>query len=89
MPRVKNALHNEYQLLELLRDETALQAHLFKAEMKSAWEALELKWSELKEHLGRAEVAAADAGRDIDVASKALAESLRAGYTEIRDAFKR
>jgi len=56
--------------------------------MKSTWETLEIKWSELKEHLGRAEVAAADAGRDIDVASKALADSLKAGYTEIRNAFK-
>ena len=88
MSRVKNALHNEYQLLELLHDELSLQAHLFKAEMKSTWETLEIKWSELKEHLGRAEVAAADAGRDIDVAAKALAESLKAGYTEIRNAFK-
>jgi len=88
MSRVKNALHNEYQILELLHDELALQAHLFKADMKSTWETLEAKWSDLKEHLGRAGVAADDAGRDIDVASKALAESLKASYTEIRNAFK-
>jgi hypothetical protein len=88
MSRVKNALHNEYQLLELLHDELALQAHLFKAEMKNAWEALEAKWSDLKEHLGRAQVAAGDAGRDIDASSRSLADSLKAGYTEIKNAFK-
>ena len=88
MSRVKNALHNEYQLLELLHDELALQAHLFKAEMKGTWEALEARWSDLKEHLGRAEVAAGDAGRDIDASSKSLADSLKAGYTEIKNAFK-
>ena len=88
MSQIKKALHNELQLLELLRDEVALQAHLFKADMKSRWDALEVKWSEFKEHLGRAQVAAGDAGRSIDASSRSLADSLSAGYTEIRNAFK-
>jgi len=88
MSQFKNALHNELQLLELLHDELALQAHLFKAEMKSQWEALEAKWGDFKEHLGRAQVAAGDAGRSIDASSRSLADSLNAGYTEIRNAFK-
>ena len=88
MSQFKNALHNEFQLLELLHDELALQAHLFKAEMKSTWEALEAKWSDFKEHLGRAEVAAGDARRDIDASSKPLADALKAGYTDIKNAFR-
>jgi hypothetical protein len=88
MSRFKNALHNEFQLLELLHDELALQAHLFKADMKSRWEALEAKWSDLKEHLGRAQVAAGDAKRNIDSSTKVLADSLTAGYTELKNAFK-
>jgi len=88
MSQVKKALHNDYQLLQLLHDELALKAHLFKAEMKSNWETLEAKWSDFKEHLGRAEVAAGDAGRDIDASSKSLADSLKTGYTEIKNAFK-
>jgi hypothetical protein len=88
MSRFKNALHNDLQLLELLRDELALKAHLFKADMKVEWEALELKWSEFREHLGRAQVAAGDAARDIDASSKPLADSLKASYTSIKNAFK-
>lgn len=88
MSQIKNALHNEYQLLQTLHDELALKAHLFKAEMKSSWEALEAKWADFKEHLGRAQVAAADAGHEIDAASKPLAEALKSGFTEIKNAFK-
>lgn len=88
MSQLKQALHNQSQLLELLHDELALKAHLFSAEMKAEWEKLEAKWSDFKEHLGRAQVAAGDAGRDIDASSKSLADSLTAGYTEIKNAFK-
>jgi hypothetical protein len=31
MSQLKNALHNELQLLQTLHDELALKAHLFKA----------------------------------------------------------
>jgi hypothetical protein len=88
MSQFKNALHNEYQLLQMLHDELALKAHLFKADMKSNWEALEVEWLDFKEHLGRAQVAAGDAGRDIDAASKPLADALKAGFTGIKNAFK-
>lgn len=88
MSRVKNAVKNEFQLLEQMRGELALQAHLFKADVKVRWESLESKWEDLKEHLGRAQVAAGDAGRSIDASSKALADSIMAGYVEIRNAVK-
>ena len=88
MSQLKQALHNQSQILELLHDELALKAHLFSAEMKAEWEKLEAKWADFKEHLGRAQVAAGDAGHDIDASSKSLADSLAAGYTEIKNAFK-
>lgn len=88
MSQFKQALHNQAQALELLHDELALKAHLFKSDMKTQWEALEAKWSDFKEHLGRAEVAAKDAGHGIDTSSKSLGDSLLAGYTEIKNAFK-
>jgi hypothetical protein len=88
MSKIKQALHNEYQLLELMHDELALQAHLFKADLKTSWEALEVKWSDFKEHLGRAQVAAGDANRSIEISMKLLADTLTAGYADIRNAFK-
>lgn len=88
MSRIKKALHNDYQLLELLHDELGLQAHLFKAELKSKWEALDAKWDDFKEHAGRAGVAVGDAKHRIDASAKQLADSLTTGYTEIRNAFK-
>lgn len=88
MSRIEHALHNEFQLLELLHDELALQSHLFKAEVKSRWETLETKRSELKEHLGRAQVAAGDAKGEIDSSVKLLIESLTTAYTEIKNTFK-
>jgi len=56
--------------------------------MKSRWEALETKWDDLKEHLGRAQVAVGDARHSIDKSSMVLAESIQAGYLENRNAFK-
>ena len=88
MSRLKTALHNEYQVLELLHDDLGLQVHLFKADLKIRWEALELKWSDFKEHLGRAQVAAGDAKIKIDGSVKILADSLSTSYTDIRNAFK-
>ncbi len=88
MTQIKQALHNQAQLLQLLHDELALKAHLFTAEMKAEWEVLEARWADFKEHLGRAQVAAGDAGHDIDASTKSLADSLAAGYTGIKNAFK-
>jgi hypothetical protein len=56
--------------------------------MKSEWEKLEVEWLDFKEHFGRAQVAAGDAGRDIEASSKPLADALKAGFTNIKNAFK-
>jgi hypothetical protein len=89
MSRLKDALHNDFQLLEVLRDELALQAHLFKADLKLRWEELEEKRDELKEHFGRAQVAAADARHTVGTTTKLLIDALSAGYTDIKNTFKR
>lgn len=88
MSQIKTALHNDFQLLQLMHDEIGLQAHLFKADMKSRWVTLEEKWLDFNEHLGRAEVAAGDAQTRIMVSVKMLADSLTTSYTDIRNAFK-
>jgi hypothetical protein len=88
MSRLKQALHNDFQLLETLHDELAVQAHLFKADMKQRWGEMEAKWDELKEHLGRAQVASGDVRRNVESSTKQLVDALTAGYAEIRNTFK-
>ena len=88
MTHIKKALHNEYQLLELLHDELGLQAHLFSSDLKHRWGTLERKWSDFREHLGRANVAAGAARTRIDVSARMLAESLTSSYTDIKNTFK-
>ncbi|MBX6420448.1 MAG: hypothetical protein IRZ06_05510 [Nevskia sp.] len=88
MSRVKTAIHNNLQALELLRDELALQAHLLRADLKSEWDRLEQKRAELKERLGRAAVAARDSKAEIDAASQRLIDALVAGYTSLKNALK-
>jgi hypothetical protein len=88
MSRVNQAIHNDLQLLALARDEIKLQAHLLKADAKVRWDELERKWGELKSHVERAEVAAGGAEREVETAARLLADSLRAGYKQVRDALK-
>ena len=88
MSKLSVALHNDLKLLELLRDELALQAHLLKADVKTRWQEMESKWSVLKEHIGRAQVAGDDARQETESAIGLLSDSLRKGYAGIRDALK-
>ena len=88
MVQVKTAFQHEFQMLGLVHAELAQQAHLFRAEVKSRWEALEIEWDSLGKHLGRAELAVGDARHTIEAASEPLADSVRAGFIEIRKAFK-
>lgn len=88
MSRLDTALHNDLKLLRLLRDETVLQAHLLKADMKSHWEELERKWSELETHIERAQVAGDGAKKEAEMAISLLSDTLRSGYNSIRKALK-
>jgi hypothetical protein len=86
MSRINVAVKNDLQLVALLHDELKLQAHLFKADAKTRWNELEDKWSDLQEHIGRAKVAGQDAGAEAETAIRSLVDTLRAGYTSVRNA---
>lgn len=88
MSRLTTALNNDFTALCFLRDELALQINLLEAEMKDRWNALEARMDALRERLGRAEAAAGHSAKEVDAATKALIESLRSGYADIRRALK-
>ncbi|HVT35809.1 MAG TPA: hypothetical protein VHE37_09505 [Nevskiaceae bacterium] len=89
MSRIQQALHNDYQAISLLRDELKLQAHLFRADARQRWQELEVSFDTLKEHVQRAKTAAAVARPEVETASRLLADTLKAGYADIRNALKR
>jgi hypothetical protein len=89
MTRIQQALHNEVQALTVLRDEIKLQAHLFHAESRTRWQELEVRWDELKEHMQRAKVAAADTVPQVQGAAQELATALKTGYADLKNALKR
>lgn len=86
MSRLNTAINNDLNALRLLRDELALQAHLFKADMKDRWRDLEAQMDVLKEHVERAKVAAGDSGKQAEAALQKLISSLRTGYNDIKKA---
>lgn len=88
MSRPETALKNDVQLLRFARDEIALQAHLLKGDLKVRWDALEQKWQQLNEHVGRAEVASGKARKEVEAASRLLIESLKTGFASIKRAFR-
>ena len=89
MSRLETALQNDLKLLRLLRDELELHAHLLKADLKDSWDTLERRWEKLEADVGRAEIAAADAGREVNASLGELMHSLRSGYTQIKQALGR
>ncbi len=88
MSRIRQALHNDLQALEFIRDELTLQSHLFKAEAKKGWAELESRWDELKAQLSHAKSAAASAEPEIEAAAKMLIDTLKSGYAGLRNALK-
>lgn len=88
MSRLTTAVSNDLKLLELMRDELALQAHLLKADAKDKWQELENKWADLKRHIENAAAAGDAAEHEAKTAVGLLSESLRSGYDGIRKALK-
>ena len=88
MSRIQQLLHNDVQALSLLRDEMLLQAHLFRADARTRWQELEVSWDELKVHLQRAKIAAADANPQIQTAAHMLADTLKTSYADFKSALK-
>ena len=74
--------------LSEVRDQLKLQAHLLQAELKDLWIELEEKWDKLQEHLQRAAVAAKDSRHDVSDATDSLAEALKKGYEQVKNALK-
>ncbi|MDR3417487.1 MAG: hypothetical protein P4L83_15030 [Nevskia sp.] len=88
MSRLSTALSNDYKALCLLRDELALHTSLLKAELKDRWNKLEADFATLREHIGRAEVAAEDSRKEVEAAASKLLNALRTSYTDMRNALK-
>lgn len=88
MSRLKTALQNDIKLLTLLRDELALQAHLFKADATVKWAELEQQWQALKTHAERTAVVGAQAERETEAAITLLADTLKDGYGKIRETLR-
>jgi hypothetical protein len=88
MSRLDEAFQNDVKALEHLHDELKVHAHLLKAEAKKHWDELETKWAGLKEQLQRAEAAADRRKGDVEAAARLLVQSLKSGFTDVRNALK-
>ena len=76
------------ETLKRERDELNLQLHLFKAEAKTDWTALERKWTRFQR---KAESVGTNAGHvagDVGAAVRLLGKEVRGGYRKIRDSLK-
>lgn len=88
MSRITKALNNDFTALCFLRDELALQISLLQSDLKDRWAELETRMDKLREHMGRAEVAAGQSADKVEASTKALIDSLREGYNEIGKALR-
>jgi len=88
MPRITTALNNDFTALCFLRDELALQISLLQSDLKDRWAELEGKMEHLREHMGRAEVAASKSAKDVEDSARIMIDSLRNGYSEISKALR-
>ena len=88
MSRLTTALNNDFTALCFLRDELALRASLLEAELKTRWQELEEKLDRLREHIGRAEVAADSTRPQLEAAARTMLDALSKGYRDIKQALK-
>ncbi len=82
--------HSIYELEKLaqMRDELRVQAHLFKADLKDEWHALEEKWNELNRKVKPMRDATDKTVDDLGTAAELMVDGLRDGYKRMRDALK-
>lgn len=88
MSKLNNAIDNDFQALCLLRDEISLHIALLEADLQDRWNDLERKLAVLREHVGRAKVAADRSRTEIETSAQAMIESLRKGYADVKQALK-
>lgn len=81
-----NRLTMDFESLGHLREELALEAHLFNAELRERWIELEDDWDHLKQQMHRVGIAAQTSGQDVNAAARLLLESLHNGYQSVRKA---
>ena len=78
-------IQGELDDLRRIRDELEVQAHLGKAEMRSAWEKLEDRLGELERHRKQIARAAEEPLQKLEADARQLARDLREGFRRIRD----
>ncbi len=80
----KNISLTDVHSLEQLRDELAIQAALFKADVKTEWEEVEHKWHQLSSQLNPLVRAAEKSAVEVTAASQLLFQSVKEGYERIK-----
>ncbi|MCA9780270.1 MAG: hypothetical protein KC800_26275 [Candidatus Eremiobacteraeota bacterium] len=74
--------------LAQLRDELALQAHLFRADFLDEWHRLEKKWSSLTSEIDRLAEATDDGDSNTALFARSLMEELENGYDQLYQALR-
>jgi hypothetical protein len=82
----KRILRDEVERLEQLRDELRVQAHLFKADLKSEYEDLEDKYEELRRDAHPVRRAAEETVEEVSDATRLLFDTVMDGFKRIRKA---
>lgn len=78
-------IQGELDDLRRVRDELKVQAHLAKAEMRTAWEKLDDRFGELERHGKQIARSAEEPLQQLQTDVRQLARDLREGYRRIRD----
>jgi len=84
----KGLVKEELERLEQMRDELRLQAHLFRADMKDEWKAVEERIEKLRKDLHPVRDAAETTLDDVSDATRMLFDSVRDGMKRLRDSVR-
>jgi hypothetical protein len=86
----KNILQREVEVLEQMRDELRLQAHLLRADMKKELDTVEKRFDRLRRDVStnRLRRAASDSVEEISEATRLLLDTIRDGLTRVRKSLK-
>ena len=79
------SLHDVDNLAQL-RDELALQAHLFKQEAKDRWQDAEVQWDHLQHEIQSVKTAVDRSRPELHAAAAIMVDALRGTYADIRHA---
>lgn len=85
----QRAVSSQRQGLPLLRGELSLQSHLFRAEVRDRWQALERRWESYVGHVLNACNALAEPAPEIGFAFEQLHDALEHEYRAFRQSVYR